>query len=331
MKTNIKNVLMTTAISLIAAFSWDIVRAASFDCNRAARPQEKFICQHAEVSKLDEDLAKVYRDQTKILPREAQTMVLSSQRSWLAYWPRACSASPTSIELGADAIGCVGDHYRQRLKELGVLPVPVGRIAFTVSEYSFNAPKAAGEAASTHTISYPQVVAKSSSDLLLNAWLARDIRKWRTSLDGDSNSELSVALTMATVKLIQATESSSWYGHGAAHPQSGRANHYFLAETDRVMRPADFFTGNRWVEIVASYVFKELKEKLGEQLQIERSENLKAAVSTTANWSIGKASFSLQFNPYEVAPYSEGFVEVEVPMSLIRPHLTPLARELLAQ
>ena len=136
---------------------------------------------------------------------------------------------------------------------------------------------------------------------------------------------------MATVKLIQASESSSWYGHGAAHPQSGRANHYFLAEADRVMRPADFFTGNRWVEIVASYVFKELKEKLGEQLQIERSENLKAAVSTTANWSIGKASFSLQFNPYEVAPYSEGFVEVEVPMPLIRPHLTPLARELLAQ
>jgi hypothetical protein len=66
-------------------------------------------------------------------------------------------------------------------------------------------------------------------------------------------------------------------------------------------------------------------------LQIERSENLKVAVSTTANWSIGKASFSLQFNPYEVAPYSEGFVEVEVPMPLIRPHLTPLGRELLAQ
>ena len=124
---------MTTAISLIAAFSWDIVRAASFDCNRAARPQEKFICQHAEVSKLDEDLAKVYRDQTKILPREAQTMVLSSQRSWLAYWPRACSASPTSIELGADAIGCVGDQYRQRLKELGRL---VGSLSLLVSTVS---------------------------------------------------------------------------------------------------------------------------------------------------------------------------------------------------
>ena len=178
METKIKTVLITTAISLIAAFSWDIVRAASFDCKRATRPQEKFICQYEEVSKLDEALAKAYREQAKILPREAQTRVLSSQRSWLAYWPRACSASPTSIELGADAVGCVGDQYRQRLKELGVLPVPVGRTAYTVSEYSFNAPKAAGEAASTHTISYPQVVAKSSSDLLLNAWLARDIRKW---------------------------------------------------------------------------------------------------------------------------------------------------------
>lgn len=43
-------------------------------------------------------------------------------------------------------------------------------------------------------------------------------------------------------------------------------------------------------------------------------------------WSIGDGTFSLEFNPYQVAPYSEGFVQVEVPMDLIRAYLTPFAR-----
>ena len=45
-----------------------------------------------------------------------------------------------------------------------------------------------------------------------------------------------------------------------------------------------------------------------------------------AHLSMGQIIGGLEFNPYEVAPYSEGFVVIEVPLSLVRPYLTPFAK-----
>jgi uncharacterized protein len=43
------------------------VQAASFDCTKASHPLEKLICANASLSKLDEDLAKTYREKLEIL------------------------------------------------------------------------------------------------------------------------------------------------------------------------------------------------------------------------------------------------------------------------
>ncbi len=194
-----KQYLLTHAVLSFAACSYGVnAQAASFDCRQVTRVQDKFICQHEEISKLDEELVRAYRAQTKTLSSEAQSAVLASQRSWLAYWPWACSASPITIKLQAAAMGCVGDMYRVRLKELNVLTLAVGRASYTVSEYRFLAPKASDETAATHTTSFPQVAINSANDVSLNAWMARDLNKWRTVLDNDSDSELTVALNAVT-------------------------------------------------------------------------------------------------------------------------------------
>lgn len=266
----------------------------------------------------------------KSLSREAQSAVLASQRSWLAYWPWACSASPTTIKLQSDATGCVSNLYRVRLEELNVHSVAVGRASYTISEYRFLAPKVSDETAATHIISFPQVAINSSEDVSLNLWLARDLNKWRTGLDNDSDSELTVALNAATPELIQVTENVTFYGHGAAHPQNNMAHHYFLTGVGRALQASDFFLGKRWIEVIANHVFSKLQKRLGEYLQIKREQDLYPLISHPSSWSIKKDSFSLEFNPYEVAPYAEGFVDVEVPLALLRPHLTPFAREWMA-
>ena len=55
--------------------------SASFDCTKAKSPVEKAICTDTELSKLDEDLSKVYKDALKEHPVE--NYVKTRQRAWI--------------------------------------------------------------------------------------------------------------------------------------------------------------------------------------------------------------------------------------------------------
>jgi uncharacterized protein len=300
--------------------------AASFNCNQSSRPQEKFICHNAEVSKLDDALAKAYRDQLGVLPRGVHSLVQASQRSWLNYWPMSCSSSPTSIKLDANSKECVLDAYRSRIKQLNEYHSIDSRITYQISEYRFIAATTAGEAPSKHTISFSQIIPQSPNDAFINAWLAKDLNKWRSGLDFDSDTEFFLTLVEFGKTILHAVEVQYFFGHGAAHPQTNKAHLYFLPNASRALQPGDFFAGNRWPEVLADFVFKKLQLKLGDNLQVSTAKELIPLIIQPSTWSIFKNSFGIEFNPYEVAPYSEGFVEVEVPLSLIRPYLTPFGK-----
>jgi hypothetical protein len=147
-------------------------------------------------------------------------------------------------------------------------------------------------------------------------------------LDKDSNSELTVALTVFTPLLIQTTETATFFGHGAAHPQTGVAMHDFLPGEGHPMQVDDFFTDKGWVKGVASHFFKMLLERLSDNLQVKDTQELQALMAQPSRWLLNKGAFNLQFNPYEVGPYSEGFIEAQVPpVDLIRANLTPFGRD----
>lgn len=63
-------------------------------------------------------------------------------------------------------------------------------------------------------------------------------------------------------------------------------------------------------------------------MQVSAADELISLISQLSRWSISKNSFGLEFNPYEVAPYSEGFVAIELPYALVRPYLTPFAKSI---
>ena len=313
---------------IILLFYWSgHVLAASFNCNEASRTQEKFICENEDISQLDGAMAKAYREQMKVLPKYAQSLVQASHRSWLNYWPKNCSAQPGSLKFDANSKACVLEAYRARMSELSAFNSIEGLTTFKVSEYRYLAPKNADDPPTTHTISFPQVVAQYLNEGALNGWLAIDLNKWRSSLDVHSNTETYIFLSAPNINLLQATEVHYFYGHGAAHPITSKVNHYFIPSAARAMNASDFFADNAWTSVVAEFIFKKLQQKLGDNLQIEMAKELIPSIRNTANWSISKNAFSLEFNPYEVAPYSEGFVEVQVPLSLLRPYLTRYARD----
>jgi uncharacterized protein len=69
---------------VFALFAMPTALAASFDCQRAATVIEKLICKDAELSKLDTEMAKVYRMVREDLDVERVKELIESQKSWIA-------------------------------------------------------------------------------------------------------------------------------------------------------------------------------------------------------------------------------------------------------
>jgi uncharacterized protein YecT (DUF1311 family) len=78
--------------------------AASFPCAKAKSKVEKLICADAKLSKLDEELAAIFKPLSESQPGDA---VANDQRDWLRQVRDQC----------ADA-ACLGQAYRARASEL---------------------------------------------------------------------------------------------------------------------------------------------------------------------------------------------------------------------
>ena len=81
------------------------VEAASLDCEKANSAVEKMICADAELSRLDDDLAKAYSKKMS-LQNTRQGVLTVSQKAWLEKRNK-CGDSP-----------CIQEVYKQRLDEL---------------------------------------------------------------------------------------------------------------------------------------------------------------------------------------------------------------------
>lgn len=104
------------------------LHAASFDCAKAAAPIEKLICADETTSKLDADLAGVYK---AVMEKAENTDVLKQQqRAWLKVKRNACN----------DA-ACLAQVYQVRISELnagGQLHVPALEKVESITESAVN-------------------------------------------------------------------------------------------------------------------------------------------------------------------------------------------------
>jgi uncharacterized protein YecT (DUF1311 family) len=83
----------------------------SFDCSKAATAMEHMICQDAELSFLDRQMAQSYRFVLKSASAERKEIIRRQQTKWLAEYNRACNA-PLSDEQRRD---CIDKHLSDRL------------------------------------------------------------------------------------------------------------------------------------------------------------------------------------------------------------------------
>ncbi|MFM1783406.1 MAG: hypothetical protein RIS14_1159 [Pseudomonadota bacterium] len=109
-------VLRTGKAILLLMLAAGPVSAASFDCAKAKRPEEKLICASPEVSRLDSSMASSYRALLQRLSPEAQNDVRRSQREWLAFWPISCREEGEFLNpKSKDAQNCAAARYKDRI------------------------------------------------------------------------------------------------------------------------------------------------------------------------------------------------------------------------
>lgn len=313
-------------------------QAASFDCGKAVRPPEKLICADAGLSRLDGELAAAYAARLRPLSEPAKADLRRGQREWLAFWSARCGDAEGRLPVAdAEVVACAREQYGQRLavlktrdRILGDIPLyPATRYAIQPSQGGIDWIRHATDIRQRPAIDVVAAPAeKRNLARLLERWLADGISAGQDANGGQdsSDSESARAFIDSLPFLLSTGTTSYFYGHGAAHPVSGFASaHFFLPEA-RPMRAADIFRdGSLWQDGLTRLVEKELRRELAYSYYLESPVELKALTVEPARWRFSKQGLTLQFNPYEVAPYSAGAPEVTIPWRSLERWLTPKA------
>ena len=90
-------------------------QAASFDCSKASTRVEKLICGDADVSKLDNELAKAYQQGIEYSEDVLNTTM--TQREWLK-----------AIRDNCQNVDCLKAAYQSRIRELSTAIVAARQI-----------------------------------------------------------------------------------------------------------------------------------------------------------------------------------------------------------
>ncbi len=114
MTSHLKTAVLTIVTILLGTSSY----AASFDCGKASTPTEHTICDHPELSALDDLMGRAYRlaktSADWMTPKELK----NTQRAWMQQRNRC-----------GENFDCLRSSYVQRLEEVsdGLLHLSVGR------------------------------------------------------------------------------------------------------------------------------------------------------------------------------------------------------------
>jgi hypothetical protein len=117
---------------------------------------------------------------------------------------------------------------------------------------------------------------------------------------------------------------------GGAHGMQTKAYYVIDRETLRVLSLADFFREPEGAKL-RDIVWEELRRysNLAKDQPLSEGIFFVNEPEMSANFFINDQGLGLRWDPYEIAPYSEGGIEITIPWKTVRPLLKLEAMELL--
>lgn len=302
--------------------------AASFDCTAASTPFEHAICDNPELSSADDLLAKSFATAIGGLTKKAAGDMRADQRRWLDYAQRACTDDAEPLTEGSyddEQAGCLTTLFKTRSGSLEDSRMQGGHRFYLWSRYAtLPDPDAANEPddyywkVATHAVTVPlldgddalaadfnpfvRAAVENDSDLLSDDGGAE-----AAELDGQSDTNLTITVADTTSNRITLRSEAFWYGHGAAHGNWGVTFIHYLPQEKRALEAGDIFSGEGWEQKLLEMSVAELKSEHGDWLMLDDESSISAVVTDPARWNFASDyGLTIQFNPYEVAPYAYG-------------------------
>jgi len=265
---------MKTVVVILLGLTAGMAHAASFDCAKATKAQEKAICASPVLSAADDKMAAAYQDMLRAATFEMKPWVLDEQREWVRGMEGACKAGDAGKSLDA----CLLVYEEKRTKALRHMVLHAGGATFIWHSIKRTAPddaetleleRGSGVDHGTLNASWPQA-ANASWPQAANAsrpqaaeegaeWLA-----WNKAIEGaalamaDPNAkqppakwadispagidiDLNASVGQVGPELVTAAIGIEWYGHGAAHPNHNSIQFNWMLKEKRELKPSDVF------------------------------------------------------------------------------------------
>lgn len=331
--------LLLPLILMILALATPSALAASFDCSKAATPFETAICNDPALSASDTMMAKAFATAIGGLEKPAAAAMRDDQRAWLAYANRDCTddAQPlTSGTYSSQQRDCLNGLFQSRIKTLEGSRM-IGGIRFylqstyaalrdtsnTDADYSW---KVASYDASAPRIDGQDDLARAFNGFIDTKSAALSpllgAHPDASGLDETSDTSVEILVDQVLPGRISLTSSSYYFGHGAAHGNTGLGNMHYLVPQGRELLASDIFKGEAWQQKLLVLVKAQLVAHLGENLMLDDASSIAGVIADPDRWRFGDNGLTIQFQQYEVASYADGVPDVEISWAALAEDLT---------
>jgi uncharacterized protein YecT (DUF1311 family) len=309
-------------------------RGASFDCTKAATPQEKAICASPKLSAEDEQMAAAYKAVLAAAPAEMKAEVLEGQRTWIRGQALACKPTGTGQDLSA----CLEGYEEARTKALQHMVLREGGVTFVWRSITLKAPDGPDDVApgmrqyeanagfGTLNAEWPQandpspewrawnsaieLAARELTSQNSSGPAARPPEKWAAT--GGVDESLTTSLGILDADLVTAEIENFWDGHGA-HPNTLTTQFNWLLKEKHELRAEDVFRhGSGWDLFLQKRCDQYLHKKLDSagnsyedfEQPGEMAKTLRGIVIEPKNWQLDAKGITIIFQPYAVACYA---------------------------
>ncbi len=291
--------------------------AQAGDCSKAPG-SGKIVCGDPTWASLDQKLNAIYTADLARLPEPGRVPLRDGQQQWAAFVWTICG--DTGGHVTED---CLIRQYIERIKQLDSAIIVAGGLKFRRTDF-FKARKSLlpGETPAFDTLisAYPQIVTPMTpAQERFNKKLAAMAKDEEADFEeGGADITLDYDDIDVSEALISVNTSSSFFGHGAAHPNYSGAVIHWLRDEGRELTADDVFAkGTAWRAALRDFCFKEVKR----EGFIETPEDLNDLPEDPQRWLFTADALVIRFNPYEVAPYAEGMPQVTIAWSALKPYL----------
>lgn len=336
-------------------------QAASFDCGKATQPLDRQICQDAELSHMDEDLAAGYAKARAMLSPPGQKLLQDSQRDWLAFSRRICKTRlDAKVAKAAEQTAgeCLKFEYQERLDDLenavtqqnGFTFQRVDLYGLAPDKIEADMPSGARAGFSYRRISFPRIdQAPAGTDAAgWNRRIAIAAQKLGGSGDGDDGAAAEKAAQQApdnivkpdiakaeaadidvaydfglvTPDMVSVNLTYGVYGHGAAHPSGVTETHSILLREDRELTAKDLFKqGSDWQAFLVKRSHQAWLDIMQDAPDQVDDKAIADVVADTQLWQLSDKGLTVFFPFYSVGPYVVGEQQVEFTWAELKPYL----------